>query len=261
MSKRKHRTQQIHPTQRAAGRVLVVVVGLMISLTLAAGGGSRGNLRAVISPDAGTEAEMSAAALAQSQQPPLAKEYVYAGSRLVATEEPSCSYSLSLSCALFANTGGQGAVDVTAGAGCSWTAASNANWLTISSNPGGAGNGVVAYVARDNFSGVARQATITIAGLSFTVLQDGTSNCSYTISTTNASFGPSGGTGGVSVTAASGCAWQAVPDVNWVRITSSPCGMSNATVTYTVEPNLTGVGRNATIRIGNQVLAIKQKAA
>lgn len=40
----------------------------------------------------------------------------------------------------FTITGGSGSVNVTAQGGCTWTATSNANWLTITSGGSGAGN-------------------------------------------------------------------------------------------------------------------------
>ena len=72
------------------------------------------------------------------------KEYIYAGGRLIATEEPpatSCNYSITPTGRSFAWVGGNDSVTVTAGTGCNWTAVSNANWLTITSGPSGSGSG------------------------------------------------------------------------------------------------------------------------
>ncbi len=69
--------------------------------------------------------------------------------------------------------GGSGSVGVTAGPGCSWTAASNASWIAISSGASGAGNGTVSYSVALNASTTSRTGTMTIAGQTFTVTQSG----------------------------------------------------------------------------------------
>jgi hypothetical protein len=102
------------------------------------------------------------------------KEMIYAGGRLIATEEPAgpiCTYSIFPQSQGFTSSGGTGGVSVTAGAGCGWTAGSNASFLTITSGSSGSGNGTVNYSVASN-SGAFRSGTLTIAGLTFTVNQD-----------------------------------------------------------------------------------------
>jgi YD repeat-containing protein len=64
---------------------------------------------------------------------------------------------------------------VTAGAGCAWTAVSNAGWITVTSGASGTGNGTVGYSVAANGGSDQRQGTVTIAGQTFTVTQAGTS--------------------------------------------------------------------------------------
>jgi hypothetical protein len=66
-----------------------------------------------------------------------------------------------------------GSVIVTSGVGCHWTAASNASWITISSGASGSGNGTVTYSVAANPYNLPRIGTMTIAGETFTVTQDG----------------------------------------------------------------------------------------
>jgi carboxypeptidase T len=82
-----------------------------------------------------------------------------------------CSSSLAASNQSFSSAGGNGSVAVTTGSGCGWTAASNASWITISSGSDGSGNSTVNYSVVANGTGSPRSGTITIAGLTFTVLQ------------------------------------------------------------------------------------------
>jgi hypothetical protein len=62
-------------------------------------------------------------------------------------------------------------VTVTTTSGCTWTAASNAPWLTITSGAAGTGNGTVGFTSAANVAG-SRTGTLTIAGQTFTVTQD-----------------------------------------------------------------------------------------
>jgi hypothetical protein len=82
-----------------------------------------------------------------------------------------CTYSLSPTTQKVSANDGAGSVGVLATpSSCSWTAASNDSWLTVSSGASGTGNGTVTYRYLLNLGGV-RTATLTIAGRTFTVIQ------------------------------------------------------------------------------------------
>ena len=66
-----------------------------------------------------------------------------------------------------------GTVPIFGTAGCAWTAASNAPWLTIASGSSGSANGSVSFSAAANSSVNSRTGTLTIAGQTFTVTQAG----------------------------------------------------------------------------------------
>ncbi len=85
----------------------------------------------------------------------------------------TCTYSLSSYSASYTASGGSGSVYVTASDGtCNWNAGSNASWITNVSPTSGTGSGWVTYSVTAN-SGVARAGTMTVAGQTFTVTQDG----------------------------------------------------------------------------------------
>jgi len=69
--------------------------------------------------------------------------------------------------------GGTGTVNVTTRAGCTWTAVSNAAWITVTKGATGSGDGAVEFSAAANATGAARSGTITIGGRVFTVDQPG----------------------------------------------------------------------------------------
>ncbi len=87
------------------------------------------------------------------------------------TATTQCSYDISPVSQDFTAAAGTGSVSVTAGSGCSWTATSNAPWLTINSGASGSGNGAVNYSVAANATGASRSGTLTVAGKTFTVNQ------------------------------------------------------------------------------------------
>jgi hypothetical protein len=189
------------------------------------------------------------------------KEYIYAGGKLVATEEPitgGCTFSLSPTNSAFSSSGGTGTVNVTAGAGCAWTAISNNSFITITSGSSGTGNGSVGYSVAINTGG-ARNGTMTIAGQSFTVSQ-AAAGCSYSISPTSQNFIAAGGAGTVNVTAGVGCGWTATSNAAWITITGGGSGSGNGSVSYSVAAN-TGSARSGSMTIASQTFTVTQDGA
>ncbi len=84
----------------------------------------------------------------------------------------ACIDSLSPDGATFPAAGGSGTVTVTAGAGCVWTTVGTRAWVTLTSPATGSGSGTLGFTLDPN-SGSPRAATLSIAGLPFTVQQDG----------------------------------------------------------------------------------------
>jgi FG-GAP repeat/Putative Ig domain/Viral BACON domain len=71
----------------------------------------------------------------------------------------------------FSSRASTGSVQVKAGAGCAWTATSNASWLTITRGANGTGSGQIVYRVAPNM-GAARQTVVTVAGQKHLVQQD-----------------------------------------------------------------------------------------
>jgi Putative binding domain, N-terminal/Viral BACON domain len=171
-----------------------------------------------------------------------------------------CGYSLSSTSSFFGISGGSGSFPLSTGNGCAWSVASNNNWIVISSVESGYGPDMIMYEVRENFTGSPRIGTISVAGQTFTILQDaGLDECLYMISPKGASVSSGGGTGMLNVMSGVNCAWLAASDVGWVTITSSGMGIGNGTVNYSVAANATGVSRRGRITVAGQVFTIKQK--
>ncbi len=180
-----------------------------------------------------------------------------------ATIDPgSCSYSLSSASGFFPMSGGSGSVDLTTDVGCNWTAVSDVNWITLTSIANGSGSARVTFEVRENFTSSARSGTLTIAGLTYTVVQDAGlgEDCSYHISPTAIAYSSVGGSGTINVTCESVCAWQPVSNAGWVTITSVTPGIGNGVVDYTVAANPGPGGRSATIKVAGLSFKIKQQS-
>jgi reprolysin-like metallo-peptidase family M12B/S-layer family protein len=84
----------------------------------------------------------------------------------------SCPASLDSFSQSFAANGGSATIQVTAAAGCNWTAnSSDTSVVTVTSGGAGTGNGQIGLTISANATTNTRSATITIGSLTFTVLQ------------------------------------------------------------------------------------------
>ena len=172
----------------------------------------------------------------------------------------ACSFSISPAIQPVTAAGGAGSTSVTTGAACSWTAVSNDAWIVINSDNSATGNATITFEVRENISDMPRSGTLTIAGQTFTVVQDGAGvECMYSISPTSQSFKTaSSGGGTVNVTATSACGWLATSNANWITITTGNSGVGNGTVSYTVANN-PGPTRAGTITVAGKIFTVKQK--
>jgi hypothetical protein len=173
---------------------------------------------------------------------------------------PACVYSLSSSGQECGASGGTWSVNVNAPGGCAWTAACKESWITIASGGSGSGNGTVAYAVASNASTSERKGKMTIAKQTFTVTQSGAS-CTYSISPASRSCGPSGETGSVSVTSATGCNWTAASNEDWITIKSGGSGSGNGTVAYAVASNASTSERTGTMTVAGQTFTATQSGA
>lgn len=91
---------------------------------------------------------------------------------LAYTPQAACSYSISPTSQSFTDPGGSASINVTARADCSWSAVSNASWITIGQVTAAKGTGTVYYkVAPNPTPGTVRNGSIQVAGQSFAVSQ------------------------------------------------------------------------------------------
>jgi hypothetical protein len=171
----------------------------------------------------------------------------------------ACTPSLSTTSASPGAAQTTGSVTVTAGAGCAWTATSNASWLTVTAGASGSGNGTVGYSVAAN-TGVARTGTLTIAGLTFTVSQasGASSGCSYNVNPTDIHATAAATSSTLLISTNSGCTWTAsVPSgVTWITLNPAS-GSGSGGVGYSIAAN-TGAARSTTITVVGTAVTVEQ---
>lgn len=182
--------------------------------------------------------------------------YISVGTRSYSIQQAGvpCSVTLTANSAAAPASGTSGAIHVSAGTGCTWTASTVASWITLR-NASGTGEDDVAYTVSANTSPQARSADVIIANQRFTISQAG-GDCAYQITPAQATYPALGGSGTINV--ATGCSWSAATTASWITLASTAAQTGNAAVTYTVAANTSSDARSAAIRIAGQSVTITQ---
>lgn len=191
---------------------------------------------------------------------------IIVGSQIVSVSQGgsgpiSCTYTTNRSGATASATGDSLGVNVLASNNsCSWTAASEALWVTF---PGGLprnGSGVLRITVAPNASTAVRVANLTIAGRPFTVSQAG-SGCTFTIAPATQSAAGAGGNYSLNVTSQGGCVWSPVSSQPFVAITQGSINSGSGSVSYSVSANTGSVPRTASISVAGENHQVIQAAA
>jgi hypothetical protein len=112
------------------------------------------------------------------------------------------SFSLTPSNQNFGASGSTSIVNVTSTGSCGWTAVSNSPFINITSGATGTGPGpsTIGFTVAANTNAAQRTGTMTIAGQTFTVTQDGTTPASNTVQFSQTSYSTSEAAGSATVT-------------------------------------------------------------
>ena len=175
---------------------------------------------------------------------------------------PSCNYFVSPQGVTIGSGGGTGLALVSTSPDCAWTSASNAPWIVIESGGSGTGSGAVGYRVAPNTTGAERTGTLTIAGQTHTVVQEGGPLCTFTLAPASATVPAAGATLSVSVLASNpSCAWTAVSNSAWISIVSGASATGTGTVRYTVAANSVETPRSGSLSIAGQSFPVTQNGA
>jgi all-beta uncharacterized protein/BACON domain-containing protein len=199
-----------------------------------------------------------------------------------------CRFDLAPKSQELGAQGGDWVVKVSAVTGCAWTATSNDRWIGVMAGGSGTRDGSVSIHADPNAGTNPRSGTVTIAGQTFSVSQDGqtpatpipppaspappgapippptspppppTPGCTYTINPTSFSAAGAGASSTLQVQTASACAWAVTSDVTWIGV-SATSGTGAGSISFTVAAN-TGAARTGHLTVGGQTLTVTQAA-
>jgi hypothetical protein len=183
----------------------------------------------------------------------------------VGQEGAPCRFQLDRTSAQIAADATSLEVNVQGPTGCSWTAVSEADWLTVTQGAQGSGPGRVTLRALAN-AGAARVGTALVAGIRLQVTQVSTfgppppppPGCAYALLPASVQLGPAATEGSTSLSTGGECPWTATSDQGWLSIASATSGTGNAQVTYRVSANDGGVARTAHLTVGTAIFLVQQ---
>jgi len=194
-----------------------------------------------------------------------------AGLNFIYPAGAACTFSVTPSSFNYTAAASGGTVNVSTVAGCAWTATSSASFVSIPAGTGASGSGSVSYSVSANSGITQRTATLSIAGQTVSITQDGTgpivtldrTALQFSATSNNAAFTSqtapqtvrltqTGGSGTVTWTAASNQPWLVVSPASGsgtatltVSVVFSNALPSSGTATGSIALALTGAGSSA----------------
>ncbi len=111
------------------------------------------------------------------------------------------------------------------------------------------------YNVAANAAPSTRSGTLTIAGQTFTVNQ--AAACTFSLSSASTSAPAAGGSAGVNITTAAGCAWTATSNAGFLSILSGSAGTGSGSITFNATANGTNF-RSGSLTIGGQAFTVYQ---
>jgi hypothetical protein len=176
-----------------------------------------------------------------------------AGTSLSVSQDAlACTYALSADTAEVDAAASSANVGMVTGASCSWSATSDAEWLSLT-GPSGVGPGPIAYAVAANV-GPARSGKIEANGQTLLVKQSG--GCKVTLPA-SVTADAAGGNLEVAVDMSDpACTWTASPGADWLSPVTSE-GTGDGPAVMRTLPN-TGPERSGTVTVNGATTAITQ---
>src|SRR5262245_23369103 len=144
-----------------------------------------------------------------------------------------CTIRLTNSVETSPAAGGTGTLSISAARDCTWTAASGASWVVITSTSGGQGDASITYRVAENTEPAPRHTAIDVNDVKATINQAG-AECRYRVAPLTAGVGAAGGTIEVGVETNPACEWTAASDTGWIRLNAGASGKGNGAATLAV---------------------------
>jgi DNA-binding beta-propeller fold protein YncE len=180
----------------------------------------------------------------------------------------ACAYSLQPNRVSSSPQAQSQSVRLMTSPGCAVSIANSLPWVTVVSN--GSGEQAVTLNFQANTDATSRSGTITIAGQSLQLSQEGTPApqpsapppevCLNSVTPSLVQLGASATPETtVAVSAPDGCRWTARSDSSWITLTGSAAAVGAGLVKYKVQVNGDAAPRTGTLTIGTHALTVRQE--
>ena len=147
-------------------------------------------------------------------------------------------------------------VRLTLAQGVQWTATSNSSWIQIDSGTAGAGSATIEFSVDANPAVTSRTGSITVAGKTLTIVQEG---LWADVTTDDTSFGVASDYGTLYVDTEGGGTWTASANVDWIHLFDES-GAGSTPVMFVVDDYLeTTSSRSGIITIAGKEIIITQQ--
>jgi hypothetical protein len=162
----------------------------------------------------------------------------------------SCGMSVSPTHLTLGTAASSGTLTLLASAApCGWQASSDSAWITTTP-VSGSGSAPITYTVQNNTGTWGRSANLTVAGQTIAVTQNGI-GCQYAFSPSTIAVGYSGISGSFSVTAPTGCAWDARNTSAWMTLYNY-IGNGNGRVDYVIGENGNTQSRGWYVKVNSE---------
>src|SRR4051812_31067613 len=140
---------------------------------------------------------------------------------------------------------------------CTWTAASNAAWVALTSSTSGQGSGSVAYRVNANADPAPRQAAVDVNNIHVAVTQ-AAAPCRYSVTPSNAAVSATGGDVALTVETLTGCAWAATTGAAWIAVPANSASNRTGTLKLNIAPNTATASRTGVVTIASESVTVQQ---
>jgi hypothetical protein len=155
----------------------------------------------------------------------------------VSQAAPGCAFVVSPQSVTFHADGGEATVNVSAPAGCGWSASTSEAWLSILQG-GGPGDGVVRFAASRLVSADARAGTLRVAGVDVHVTQSGdVTLCQYSVAPVSVSPCMPAATFHLAIDTGASCPWNASANVSWLTVVNGAAGTGAGVIDVSTAEN------------------------
>lgn len=182
------------------------------------------------------------------------------GSTTTSVTGPSgekCEISVANNPSELPATGGTGTLTVTTSRDCTWSASTDAPWVSLAATSG-QGGATVKYSVLPNPNAIPRRSQIVVAQHNVDVSQ-AAAPCRYDVSPATVTVDAAEHQVAITVASPNGCAWTVRSEVPWIGRATPADGTGSATVRFTAAANATDA-RTGTVLVANATVRVNQAA-